>query len=808
MRIIACNLIRATRLQAAHAMQREPDRIDGIAVDCIGGRGYILRQGFLFMTGRRKDTETMRFAWIVSLGLLLGVFAEAAEAGIIPLPAQMESAPKESTLTPPVSIVCEVPEFRRAAELLAASFEAAYGEKVSIATKPEAWEGSIITIGAAADPAPGDEGYALNVTPQRVSIRAAKPAGAFYGTQTLLQLLPVPRNGATLTLPCISIADQPRFGWRGLMLDCSRTFLSLDYLRRYIDRMAFYKLNVLHLHLTDDQGWRVEIKKHPKLTEAGAQFDPRLKGEISGYYTQDELRALVRYAADRNVTLVPEIEMPSHALGALTAYPDLSCRGDAYNVVPFVHTATAEVPAPPYGVFCAGNERTFEVLEDVLAEVIDIFPSKYIHIGGDECPKEFWKSCPKCQARMKAENLANEDELQSYFVKRIEKFINAKGRVLLGWDEILEGGLAPNATVMAWRGVKGGIAAAQDKHDVAMAPTTHCYFDYDYITTPLKKTYSFEPIPEELTPEEGQRVLGAQGCMWTHIARTERDIDAQIFPRVIALAEVTWSPKDKRNWPGFEARMNEHYARLDALSVAYHVERPVPAFAVAPDGTPWAVVKGRPYAFVSGDWKVQPGEVIQVAFAPDGKRYALDTKAVAGGNAVLEWNGDAWAPLQGAPGGVFLAAGPNDTLWVISDNNILRKREGGAWSELPGRMVRVAVGANGHCYALSTDTLGGGYGIREWKGTDWALCGPDAAAVEIAAGPDGTLWAVNSLGVTWRRTGAAWSSLGGLVNTAGAAPDGTLLGLGMDPATQQWVLKKAANQPAAEWHAVEGGALP
>ena len=278
-------------------------------------------------------------------------------------------------------------------------------------------------------------------------------------------------GGGSKTVPCMTVRDAPRFGWRGLMLDCSRTFLRMDFLHRYVDLLAMHKMNVLHLHLhlTDDQGWRVEIKKHPELTDIGAKWDDKHIEEIGGYYTQDQLRGLVEYAAARFVTIIPEIEMPSHCLPVLRAHPELSCRGGAYRVVPYMDMMKPGVT--PYGVMCAGNDDAFALMEDVIAELVDIFPSKCIHIGGDECPKEFWASCPKCQARKQAEGLKDDNELQSYFVKRIEKIVNAHDRTLLGWDEILEGELAPNnAAVMSWRGVQGGIAAAKAGHPVVMSP--------------------------------------------------------------------------------------------------------------------------------------------------------------------------------------------------------------------------------------------------------------------------------------------------------------------------------------------------
>lgn len=761
--------------------------------------------------------------WILCLVLAAEcVWAETPgdACDIIPAPTVFQRAAGNLVLRAGVPIQYDTPEWRTAADLLAAALKAFYGLQAAVSESANPAEEGIFLSGKLTNPALGPEGYTLEVNPKQALIRASKPAGAFYATQSLLQLLPLPANGArpeSLALPCVSIQDQPRFGWRGLMLDCSRTFLSMDYLRRSIDRLGYYKMNILHLHLTDDQGWRMQIKKHPRLTEVGAYFDPRIKGEISGFYTQDELRALVRYAADRNVTLVPEIEMPSHCLAALTAYPDLSCRGDAYNVVPYMPAADPVVPTPPYGVFCAGNDRTFAVLEDVLAEVIDVFPCQYIHIGGDECPKEFWKSCPKCQARMKAENLANENELQSYFVKRIEKCINAKGRTLLGWDEILEGGLAPNATVMSWRGINGGIEAARAGHDTTMSPTTHCYFDYDYLTTPLRKTYEYEPIPAELTPEQSRHVLGAQGNMWTHLARNERNIDGQIYPRLIALAEATWSPKERRNWNDFERRMNAHNARLDAMKVGHYVERPVPALAVSPDGTPWVVVGQQAYAYdvKAHAWKKQPGAITQIAHARDGRRYALGTEPKPGGYPLLEWVDGAWKPASSGGVGVSLSIDAQGDLWLITDAHALLKRDANAWCEVPGPVVRLAHGPKGERYALSSATLAGGYDIVEWTGGGWRSLGAGAAAVEIAVTPDGVLWAVNSLGVTFARREGVWTAIPGMTQTLCAVAGGGLFGIGQNPGDQHFRLMqipapgvKPEGFSKIRWTPVEDNTVP
>ena len=416
------------------------------------------------------------------------------------------------------------------------------------------------------------EAYRLEIDSDGITIAAADPCGVFRGTQTLLQVLH--SCAASGQLPGVQIEDAPRYRWRGMLLDCGRHFMTKEFIKRYIDLLAFHKLNVLHWHLTEDQGWRIEIRKHPKLTEIGAW---RGTGDerYGGFYTQDDVREIVAYAADRYITVVPEIEMPGHSQAALAAYPELSCTGGPFEVSTRwgVHKE----------VYCAGNEQTFALLEDVLSEVVELFPSEFIHIGGDECPKDRWKACPKCQARIAAEGLEDEHELQSYFIRRIEKFLASKGKRLVGWDEILEGGLPPNATVQSWRGMKGAIAAATTGHDVVSSPTSHCYLDYAQERLPSEPTwmgfidlqtcYAFEPTPAELTPEQARHVLGLEGNMWTEHAPQQR-IDWQVFPRLCALAEVGWSAKASRDWDSFCNRMTQHYRRLDQLGVTYYIPAP------------------------------------------------------------------------------------------------------------------------------------------------------------------------------------------------------------------------------------------
>jgi hexosaminidase len=437
------------------------------------------------------------------------------------------------------------------------------------------------------------EEYELQVTQRGVHLSAGTPAALFRGVQTLRQLMPPAIEGETVvsgmkwTIPCVTVRDYPRFEWRGMHLDVSRHFFDVEFIKRYIDILALHKMNVFHWHLVDDQGWRIEIKKYPLLTEVGAwrvdredqpwnSREPQKPGEkatYGGFYTHEEIKEIVAYAAERYITVVPEIEMPAHVGSALTAYPEYSCTGGPFTV-------------PPGGVwpitdiYCAGKEETFAFLEDILSEVMDLFPSEYIHIGGDEADKTEWRKCPQCQARIKKEGLKNEAELQSYFIKRIESFISTSGRKLIGWDEILEGGLAPGAAVMSWQGFEGGIAAAKAGHHVVMTPVSHCYFNVyhgDPATEPesfrglltLKKVYSFDPVPPELSPEEAAYIIGAQGCLWTEYVTDGPTAEYMILPRLAALSEVVWSVPDDRSWEGFSTRLTRMMERYDSMGVSY-----------------------------------------------------------------------------------------------------------------------------------------------------------------------------------------------------------------------------------------------
>ncbi|MFS2553669.1 beta-N-acetylhexosaminidase [Parabacteroides merdae] len=418
------------------------------------------------------------------------------------------------------------------------------------------------------------EGYQLDVTPGGIDLRAGSPDGLFYGMQTLRQLY------AGGEVPCVSIRDNPRFGYRGLHLDVSRHFFSKEEVMKLLDVMSFYKLNTLHMHLTDAGGWRIEIDKYPKLTSETAfrtesdwrkWWDGRDRkylpegtpGAYGGYYTKEDIREIVKHAASKHINIIPEIEFPGHSEEVLMAYPELSCSGKPYQ----------------NGDFCIGNEKSFTFMEDVLAEVIDLFPSEYIHVGGDEAGKSAWKKCPKCQALMTEKGMKSVDELQSYMIHRAEEFLNSKDRRLIGWDEILEGGLAPEATVMSWRGEDGGIKAARMGHDVVMTPGNYMYLDFyqaDPKTqpyaiggyTPIKKVYSYDPVPaDSLTVEECRHILGVQANTWTEYIQTPEHLEYMMFPRALAVAEIGWTPQELRTWEDFKPRMNAHISKLQGMGI-------------------------------------------------------------------------------------------------------------------------------------------------------------------------------------------------------------------------------------------------
>jgi len=399
------------------------------------------------------------------------------------------------------------------------------------------------------------EGYRLRIVPDGLTVEAADDAGAYYAGATLAMLADLPGG----RVPCGLITDFPRYRWRGMLLDCGRHFMPVDLIKTVIDQLAALKFNVLHWHLTEDQGWRLEIPAYPRLTEVGAWRINPDGTRYGGFYTLDDAREVVAYAAARHITVVPEIEMPGHSVAALAAYPELSCTGGPIEVENQwgIHK----------DVYCAGNDDTFTFLETVLDQVLEVFPSEYIHIGGDECPKERWKNCAKCQARITAEGLENEHELQSWFIQRAEAFLNSRGRKLIGWDEILEGGLAPSATVQSWRGFKGGIAAAQAGHDAIMSPTQHCYFDYDVATLPLHKVFTFVPVPREISADQARHILGGEMNLWTEYI-PPAELTRKVFPRALAMAECLWTGPERRDFAEFLARMRVQRARLLAAGIS------------------------------------------------------------------------------------------------------------------------------------------------------------------------------------------------------------------------------------------------
>lgn len=462
---------------------------------------------------------------------------------VIPAPQTAERLDGSFTATPEMRVV-SVPAFTSIAADLA--------DTLGIVMAESGVPGGVIRL-IGGEKALGAEGYRLEVMPTNCTIAAATPAGAFYGVQTLLQLV---ADGPVL--PALRIEDRPRFPWRGLLLDCCRHFLSKEFVLRYIDLLAYHKMNRLHWHLTEDQGWRLAIRKYPRLTEIGSWRQHDDGSRYGGFYTQDDVREVVAYAASRHVTVVPEIEMPGHAVAALAAYPELSCTGGPFEVQTEwgIHA----------DVFCAGNDQTFAFLEDVLTEVMELFPGEYIHIGGDECPKERWRSCPKCLARVRTEGLRDEHELQGYFIKRVERFLTANGRKLIGWDEILQGGLPPSATVQSWRNFKGAISAATSGHDAIISPTSHAYFDHGVAQIDLRRVYSFEPVPDTLTAQESKHILGGECNMWTEYAPQET-IDAKVFPRLLAMAECLWTETQRKNYDEFQKRARNHCNRLEEMGL-------------------------------------------------------------------------------------------------------------------------------------------------------------------------------------------------------------------------------------------------
>jgi hexosaminidase len=514
-------------------------------------------------------------------------FVDDRVPAVLPLPASVTSSNGSFTLTRDTVIATD-PETRVTGESLASMLAPALGfaPRVLVGVRPD-----LPAIALSLDPAlEAPEGYQLTIAPHSIALHGSDAAGVFYAAQTLRQLLPSEIFSATPVarewrVPAVTIEDAPRFRWRGLLLDTARHFVPRDEILKLIDLLALHKMNVLHLHLTDDQGWRIEIKKYPRLTEVGSRRGKTLVGHAlspegydgvphGGFYTQDELREIVAYASARHVTVVPEIEMPGHAQAAIAAYPELG-----------VGDAPVEVGAS-WGIFphlFNPEDATIRFLQDVLAEVLEIFPSRFIHVGGDEAVKEQWRASARVQARIAELGLAGEEDLQRWFLSHMGAFLAERGRRLIGWDEMLDGGLPQGAALMSWRGITGGIVAAQEGHDVVMVPDTHVYLDsYQsndpaeplaigrYI--PLDVVYGYEPIPDTLTDEEARHVLGAQCAIWSEYIATAAHLEYMAFPRAIALAEVTWTPADRRDFADFRRRLAVHEARLAHLNVRY---RPV-----------------------------------------------------------------------------------------------------------------------------------------------------------------------------------------------------------------------------------------
>jgi hexosaminidase len=465
------------------------------------------------------------------------------------------------------------PEVRGIAEYLTAECRRQCRLNLLPVTPTDSSATPAISLAILEDQALDREGmYRLTVQEDGISVQAGRPSGLFYAAQSLIQHAAADKHQrGEIALPCMAITDWPRFSWRGMHLDVSRHFFPVEFIKKYIDLLAFHKMNVFHWHLTDDQGWRIEIKRYPRLTEIGGWRTEPDGQQYGGFYSQEEIRGIVAHAKSRFVTIVPEIELPGHASAALAAYPELSCTGGPFKV------------ETRWGVFddvyCAGNDASFSFLQNVLAEVAAMFPGQFIHIGGDECPKVRWHSHDLCQRRMKDYHLATEDDLQAYFVSRVARQLEALGKRLVGWDEILDGGAPSNGTIMAWRSVQKGIEAARAGHNVVMTPMSHCYFDhYQGKTnepkaiggfTPLETVYEFEPIPSDLPPELAQLVIGAQGNVWTEYMHSADHVEYMVFPRLCALSEVLWSPREARSLPDFLERLKQHLRRLEARGVAY-----------------------------------------------------------------------------------------------------------------------------------------------------------------------------------------------------------------------------------------------
>lgn len=531
---------------------------------------------------------------------------------VIPYPNSL--VPEEGTFAfnKKTKIIC-TPSLDSASQEVVRNFSALLnntaGLKTEYIVEDEKGEENIVFFDL--DTSIADEGYSLDIDPSKIIIKASSAAGFYYAVQSLKQMLPIAvyedkksDSAQKWEVPCVHIDDAPRFSYRGMHLDVARHFFSVDEVKRYIDLLAMHKLNVFHWHLTDDQGWRIEIKKYPKLTEIGSirkqtmvgkNFDRYDNTPYGGYYTQDQIRDIVNYAKERFITIIPEVDLPGHMVAALASYPSLGCTGGPYEVQGMwgVHP----------DVLCAGKEETYEFVTDVLSEVIELFPSRYIHIGGDECPKDRWEKCPLCQARIRKLGLKTnkehtaEERLQSYFMTRVEEFLNENDRQIIGWDEILEGGAAPNATVMSWRGTDGGVQAAKLRHNVVMTPNTYLYFDYyqsedtqteplaigSYV--PLERVYDFEPVPDTLDNDSKKYILGAQANLWTEYISDFKQVEYMLLPRLDALSEVQWTRPENKNWVSFLDRLQHNIQVYDLKGYNYgkHIFGINPEYRIIPE---------------------------------------------------------------------------------------------------------------------------------------------------------------------------------------------------------------------------------
>ncbi len=544
----------------------------------------------------------------IFLFFMLGCLTANAQSklNIVPMPVEVKMGKGSYTIDKSTVIILEGNGLEKSAAILNNYLLIQFGYKLNVEKKSANSNSIRINYQRIDNRIAG--AYNLTVDKNGISIAGDNEAGVFYGIQTLLQLLQAENNNQPtknnkLNIPQLSIKDYPRFSYRGMHLDVSRHFFPVSFIKKYIDYLAAYKFNTFHWHLTDDQGWRIEIKKYPGLTEMGSKRNGTIIGRYpgkgsdnkpyGGFYTQEDIKEVLAYAKERYIDVIPEIEMPGHGSAAIAAYPWLSCFPAEPTAIPAKMISQKSIEEQKNGriklvqetwgvfddVFCAGKDSTFMFLENVIDEVSKLFPSKYFHLGADECPKTHWQKCPYCQKRMKDNNLKDEHELQSWFVQRIEKYLNSKGKTMIGWDEILEGGLAPNAVVMSWRGEAGGIEAAKQNHHVIMTPGNPLYFDHtqslneDSVTiggyNPIENVYAYDPVPKELTTEQGKYILGAQANVWTEYIGNTKKVEYTIFPRMTALSEVLWTPKDKKDWKDFERRLPSVFERLDKEKVNY-----------------------------------------------------------------------------------------------------------------------------------------------------------------------------------------------------------------------------------------------